>query len=156
MPKVSFSTASPVEVPADVLALPIYEGPEAGPGVKEAARALGSDPLELYRSNGLRGKQGESLTIPTLGRLPAANVLLVGIGKRDKATPDALRSAMGRLARRLTSFQTVATTLPQAAGRAAADAVQATTEGLLLGSYRFDRYKQTDSDRDTKPVLNEF
>jgi leucyl aminopeptidase len=35
----------------------------------------------------------------------------------------------------------VVTTIPQIAPRAFADAVQATAEGLLLGSYRFDRYK---------------
>src|SRR5205807_4332878 len=50
----------------------------------------------------------------------------------------------GRLAR----FARVATTLPQAAGDGGddGDAVQATVEGLLLGSYRFDRYKGKGTD----------
>src|SRR5919198_1506838 len=156
MPKLNFSTASPVEVTADVLVLPIFEGPEAGPGVKDVGRALGSDPLELYAANKLRGKLGESLTIPTLGRMPASNLVLVGVGKKDKTTTDSLRSAIGRQARRLSRFRTVATTLAQAAGRSAPEAIQATTEGLLLGSYRFDRYKNDAKDGDDKAALQAF
>ena len=44
----------------------------------------------------------------------------------------------------------MATTLAQASGRNAADAVQAVVEGLILGAYRFDRYK---SKKDDPPSL---
>src|SRR5205814_1627517 len=54
MPRITFRTSSPAEVRADVVALPMFEGPLAGPGVEEAGAALGEDLLALYRSNKLR------------------------------------------------------------------------------------------------------
>jgi leucyl aminopeptidase len=156
MPNVTFQTTSPAEVRADVVALPIFEGPEAGPGVKEAGAALGEDLLALYTSNKLRGKPGEALNVPTFGRLPAASLLLVGLGKRDKVDADAVRRGIGKVAGRLARFGTIATTLPQAVDGDGDGAVQATVEGLLLGSYRFDRYKGKGTDpSDTAQSLAE-
>src|SRR5437764_5121579 len=127
MPKLHFQTTSPVDVRADVVALPIFEGPEGGPGVDDASAAMGSDLVELYRSNKLRGRSGEALSVPTFGRLPAASLLLVGLGKPEKVDADALRRGIGKVAARLARFGTVATTLPQAASDGdPGEAVQAT------------------------------
>ena len=157
MPKLSFQTTSPADVRADVVALPIFEGPEAGPGVEEAGRKLGADLLDLYRSNKLRGRAGEALVVPTLGKLPATSLLLVGLGKRDEVDADALRRGIGKAAGRLARFAKVATTISQAAHGDRDRAVQATVEGLLLGSYRFDRYKGKGTDpRDTQRPLAEI
>lgn len=138
----SFSTKSPVSVDADVLVLPVFEGPEPGPGVKDVKRI---DLLGLYGAAGHTGKRGESLLVPNTGvdGLAAGAVLILGVGRRADAGPDACRRAVGRVASQLAKRTRIATTLPQIAGRAAADAVQATVEGLLLGSYRFDRYKSS-------------
>ena len=144
MPKLSHQSASPARVRADVLVLPVFEGPEAGPGVKETSAALGTDLIEMYKGNRLRGKLGDALNVPTLGGIPAETIVLVGLGKREEFTPDKLRRAIGRVAPRVARYGTVATTLPRA-GRGD-EAVQATAEGLLLGSYRFDRYKVKDED----------
>jgi leucyl aminopeptidase len=155
MPKLSFRSASPAEVAADVIVLPVFQGPEAGPGIREAGSALGTDLLEVYRSNGMRGRLGEALTVPTLGGLPAGTILIVGLGRRSELSADRLRRAIGRVGPRLARFGTVATTFPQAL-RSTEEAIQATAEGVLLGSYRFDRYKLHPSERDeAKPTLKE-
>ncbi len=140
MPTFSFSTNLPAATAADVLVLPVFEGPEAGPGVRDIK---GIDLLDLYRSSGAKGKRGESLLVPNTGieGLTARSVLLLGVGKRSAASPDACRRAIGRVAGQLAKRSRIATTLPQIAARAFDDAVQATVEGLVLGSYRFDRYK---------------
>ncbi|HEX6231225.1 MAG TPA: leucyl aminopeptidase [Actinomycetota bacterium] len=146
MPTFSFSTKGPASVDVDVLVLPVFEGPEPGPGIKDV-KAI--DLLALYREAGLTGKRGESLLVPNTGieGLAARSVLLLGVGGRAAASPDACRRAIGRVAQQLVKQRRVATTLPQVAGRAAADAVQATVEGLVLGSYRFDRYKSSSEPR---------
>ncbi len=140
MPTFTFSTETPASVAADVLVLPVFQGPEAGPGVREIRAG---DLLGAYADAGLKGKRGEHLLVPNLGLLGVAarSVMLLGVGPRAEVGPDALRRAIGRVATQLAKRQSVATTLPQAAGRAAEDAVQATAEGLLLGSYRFTQYK---------------
>jgi leucyl aminopeptidase len=142
MPKFQFATTSAAEASAALLILPVFEGPEAGPGVEEAGRALGADLVAALRDNNLKGRFGDRLTVPTLGRLPAKTVLLVGLGKRSEVKPDTLRRAAGRVARTASRFESVATTLARAA-RPPAEAVQAVVEGLLLGAYRFLRFKSS-------------
>src|SRR5919197_3427354 len=140
MPTISYATTAPAAAEADVLVLPVFEGPTNGPGVREVR---GIDLLEHYRGAGLKGKPGESLLVPNAGisGLAAKSVLLVGLGPKDEVTTDTLRRAVGRAAPQLSRHASVATTLPLAAGRTPEDAVQATVEGLLLGGDRFDRYK---------------
>jgi leucyl aminopeptidase len=153
VPTFVYSTDAPASVRTDVLVLPIYEGLEAGPGVKDVK---GIDLLSLYAEAKLKGKRGEPLLVPNTGGLGVAarSVLLVGVGKRREVTTDSLRRALGRVAPQLAKRRTVATTFPQVVGRSPEDAVQATVEGLLLGSYRFDRYKSgKDEDQPEKPAL---
>jgi leucyl aminopeptidase len=114
LPQFRFATTDPASARTDVLLLPVFEGPVAGPGVAEAGTALGADLLELYRANGLKGKRAEALTVPTLGKLPAGSVVLLGLGKRADATSDSLRRAVGKIAPRLSRFRRVATTLAEA------------------------------------------
>jgi leucyl aminopeptidase len=140
VPTFTFSKQAPGSAAADVLILPMFEGPEPGPGVRELK---GLDLLALYRASAYTGKRGEALLVPNTGveGIAAGSVLLLGVGPRAEAGPDACRRAIGRVARQLSKRARLATTLPQIAGRAFEDAAQATVEGLLLGSYRFDRYK---------------
>lgn len=136
----AYDSLAPASIPCDVLVLPVFEGPEPGPGVREVK---GADLLAHFRDAGLTGKLGEHLLVPNTGTLgvAAASVLLLGLGKRSELGTEGLRRAAGQVARQLAKRATVATTLAQAAGRRPAEAVQAVVEGHLLGAYRFDRYK---------------
>lgn len=74
-----------------------------------------------------------------VGSLPADSVLTVGLGApRDEWPADAIRRAAGTAARSLNGAESVTTTL---AGLPAADAPAATVEGLVLGSYRFTKFR---------------
>jgi cytosol aminopeptidase family protein len=98
VPTFTFSTQSPASVKADVVVLPVYEGPEPGPGVRDVK---GLDLIGLYRAAGYKGKRGETLLVPNTGidGLTASAVVLAGVGKRGDASPDACRRAIGRVAR---------------------------------------------------------
>jgi leucyl aminopeptidase len=137
---ISYSSDPVTGVKADVLVLPVFEGPEPGPGVRDVK---GVDLMALYADAKLRGKRGQSLLVPNTGALgvEVKAVMLVGVGTKVSASPDALRRSIGKVAPQLAKRKSVATTFPQAASRSADDAVQATVEGLLLGAYRFDRYR---------------
>jgi leucyl aminopeptidase len=150
VPTFTFSTRPATSVRADVLVLPVFEGLEPGPGVR-AVRGL--DLMALYEAAGYKGKRGEYLLVPNAGvdGLEASAIVVLGVGKRSEAGPDACRRAIGKVARQLSKRPRIATTLPQIAGRSFDDAVQATVEGTLLGSYRFDRYK-SNSDGDASKL----
>ncbi|MFN8232011.1 MAG: M17 family peptidase N-terminal domain-containing protein [Actinomycetota bacterium] len=134
----SYSTDAASAVRTGVLVLPVFQGPEPGPGVREVGLA------QAYRDARLTGKLGETLLVTRRDRdrFEAGAVLLVGVGPKGSFDVTRLRRSLGRVASGLTRFGTVATTFPQALGaRHAADAVQAAAEGIALGAYRFDRYK---------------
>src|SRR4029450_4469933 len=149
VPTFAFSTDRATDLAVDVLVLPVFEGPEAAPRLQDVK---GLALLGQFTATGAKGKSGESLLVPTTGEAPAAKaVLLIGVGPKDAVTPDACRRAIGRVARQLARRKTVATTLPQIVrAKDQLEAVQATVEGVLLGSYRFDRYKSKADDADQR------
>ena len=135
----TYATGSAATQAVDLLVLPIFEGPEAGPGVRDVK---GVDLVRLAIEAKVKGSLGETFLVPNAGieGLAAKAVLLVGVGKRAEAGPTEVRRAAGRAAKRIGDRARIATTLPQV-GRGAEDALEAATEGFALGAYRFDRYK---------------
>ncbi|HEY7659028.1 MAG TPA: leucyl aminopeptidase [Actinomycetota bacterium] len=141
MPTFTYSSERPNAVAVDVLVLPVFEGPEPGPGVREVT---GLDLLSLYAATGATGKRGEHLLVPNtkVKGLAAGAVLLVGVGRRADADADTCRRGIGKVASQLAGRKAIATTMAQIAPDLA-EASQATVEGLLLGAYRFDEYKSS-------------
>jgi leucyl aminopeptidase len=148
VPRFEYKAVPPPDQPADLLVLPFYQGPEAGPGLRETGKALGADLLAMLRDNGVKGRHGEAFSVPTLGRLKAGTVLLVGLGPKGEADADQIRRAAGKIAGRIGRYRRVAATLTQPAGGGREDGIQAFVEGILLGGYRFERYKANSSDED--------
>jgi len=142
----SYATDAPATVKAGVLVLPMFLGPKGplpGPGVKEVGLE------QAYRDAKLTGKKLENLLVVRRDgdRFAAGAVLLVGAGDKTQLTSNVIRRVLGRASSALPRFGTVATTFPQAiTGKGAADAVQAAVEGIVLGTYRFDRYKSAGSE----------
>ena len=146
MADLSFTTGSAASVRADLLILPVFAGPEPGPGVKETGLQ------KAFAAAKLTGKRDEQLLVTAGDGFAAGAVLLVGVGDKKGFDANRLRVALGKAAPTAARFATIATTFPQAVtGRGALEAVQATAEGLLLGTYRFDRYRTTAKDL-PKPI----
>jgi leucyl aminopeptidase len=125
----------PAAAGADVLAVPVDDrgggtGPEPDLRAYEAATAYGVDLAAVLRAERVRGQAGEVVRVPVAAPegLPG-RLLLVGTGA---GRPADLRKAGAALARACRGRRRVATTI--GAG-AAADAVRALVEGLLLGGY---------------------
>src|SRR6266545_1494629 len=132
--EIALGTAGALSAPADLLAVGVFADLEPGPGAGEAIAGLGASIGSLLEARGFSGKTGEAVALPTLGRLPAATLLLIGLGAREKVDAETLRRAV--------------TTLPQALAGDEAAAVRAVTEAVLLAAYRFDKYKASVSDAD--------
>ena len=149
MPTFDLSPASPADAKADLLVLPFFAGRVAGPGVADVQGILGGDLMAATQQHGLSGKLGETFSIPTLGRLKASSVMLVGLGDADHAGPGQIRRAATRAASRGSRFATVATTLHHV-GSDAPEAAHAVAEGFAMGAYRFTRYKEQPIDGESK------
>ncbi|MFA5890456.1 MAG: leucyl aminopeptidase [Actinomycetota bacterium] len=146
MPTVTVSRERPQDAACDVLALPVFAGPVFGSGAKEVAAALGAELETLVEDGPLLGKRftgalGEVVAITTLGKLPAKQVLFVGVGEKSEAKLAVARKAGAVVARKCGGAKTIATTVPQAFKGPAEAIAGAFVEGFLLASYRFERYK---------------
>jgi leucyl aminopeptidase len=152
VPTFDLSSASPANVAADLVILPFFRGRKPGPGVSEVSDALGTDLMTLLKDNQISGRLGDSFSLSTLGRTKASTVILVSVGPEDEADATAIRKAAMRVAGRAAKFRSVASTLGRV-GPDAADSHEAFAEGIVLGAYRFDRYKEQPIDERSKQKL---
>ncbi len=132
------------ETPA--LVVNLFEGvshPAGGTGAVD--RALDGAITALIADGEIKGKLGEVTLIHALGRIPAARVVVAGLGKSNDFDAGSVRRVSGDVARFLrrkgvTGFATIA----HGAGIGGLDAgecAQAIAEGTLLGLYKFDTYR---------------
>ena len=98
----------------------------------------------LISQGEIKGKLNEITVIHSLGRLPAARVAVVGLGKKEGLTQDKVRGAAAATCRLLQkkSVDSIATIAQGAriAGISPESAAQAVTEGALLGVYSFRKH----------------
>ena len=128
---------------ADVIIVNLFEGVKnPGSGTGAADKALGGlITTELANSDVFTGKLGQTLVLPTLGKLPARHIIVVGLGKQKDITAFTLRRASAaavRAAKKLKASS--ATTLLNSAGVGGFDthaAARVLAEGALLGNYEF-------------------
>jgi leucyl aminopeptidase len=156
VPTFDQSSTPPAEAAVDVLILPVFAGPQAGPGVQAVQKAMDADLLGALQDHRLHGKVGEVFTLPTLGRLPARSVALVGVGPKGDVDANVVRRSAMKAARTALKFKSAASTLHQV-GRDRDESAHAFAEGFVLGAYRFDRYKKDPIDEGSqeKARLNE-
>ena len=150
------------QVEADLVVVDAFEGVEDFGGVtKEVDRASGGALSRVVKAGDFKGKWKESMLVhPADG--PAKRILLVGMGKLEKLTPDRVRRVAAVVARRARDLgvPAVHTVLHGARDEGGLDpgvAAEAIAEGAVLGLYKFERYKgkreEKDEDKD-KPKLS--
>lgn len=147
MPTFSTSTTTASKATDEALAIGVYADLTAGPGGKEIEAALGTTIADLLETGPLLtkafgGQPGEAVAVPTLGNLPAKQVILLGLGAKTEAKGAAHARRIGAvLARKAGGARSLATTIPASIKGGAEEIAGAFAEGFLLGSYRFEAYK---------------
>jgi len=131
---------------AEVLVLTHCEGERLA--TQDAAlldRALGGAVRQLVQTKEFEGKANEVLLYHTQGAVPAKRLVLVGLGKKNEVTIEAIRQAMGSAAKRVRQAKvgsfTVALPTVAPAGMSLVEVAQAMVEGAILGSYQFTVYR---------------
>jgi leucyl aminopeptidase len=108
------------------------------PGSETVAAAFDNSLLDVLRSLGATGKADEIVKVPAMGRIAATIVVAAGLGSGEP-TGEQVRRASGVAARSLAGTRRALTTLSTVD-------LQATVEGTILGSYRFDGYRSESGD----------
>ncbi len=143
------------EVAADLVIVNLFQGVTAPGGATGAAdRALGGAISDVIAGGDFTGKSGETLVLYTRGALPAARVLVVGLGESAKFDLAAARAASATAVRRARDLGAVTVaTIVHGAGIGGLDpaaAAGALAEGSRLGLYRYAGYRSVPP-KDWKP-----
>ncbi len=130
---------------AGAIILGIFEGVKRPDGdLAVVDKALAGAISQLISQGEIKGKIREVTIIHSLGRLPAAKVVVAGLGKKEGLSLDGVRMAVGEACRLLQQKgvgDAATAALGGGAGGLALDGiVQAMTEGALLGVYSFRRH----------------
>lgn len=159
--RITRSTVLPQEAKADMLVVGIFEGSESAPPLAKLDALLGPAQrgagnrghLALHvKEEDFKAKEGATLTIHTHGKLPFRKLAVLGLGDRKGFDVRRLRRGAAHAAKLASASKakTLALWLPlDKTDAKTAEAVQAAAEGLLLGAYRYDRYKE---DKKAKPL----
>jgi leucyl aminopeptidase len=144
----TLSTAAASGLRADAIVIGVAKGakgPVVAPGAEAVAKAYDGSLAGVLETLGASGAEGEVTKLPAPSGFKAPLVVAVGLGPEPGKDADgagfdaeALRKAAGAAARALTGAKKAAFALPV---EDASD-VAAIGEGVLLGAYSFDTYKE--------------
>ncbi len=130
---------------ADAIVVPFFEGTERlDSDIANIDKALDGAISQLINQGEIKGKLNEITIIHSLSKLPAARVVIAGLGKQRELSQDKIRGAMAGVCRllkqkRVSSIATMAQGTGMA-GITPAGAAQTITEGALLGVYSFRKH----------------
>lgn len=142
----------------DVLVVGLYEKTETLSGVIASVdEALGNLISEFtIKKDEFKGKYKETYLLQTYGKIPANKVLVVGLGEKDKFTPNKLRELAAKIVNKASSIK--AKKVCSDLGKLEFDALksgQVVAEGALIGEYSFDKYK-SDKAKKEEAKIAEF
>lgn len=145
---ISFSSQDPLGIECDILIVPV--GKDDGLAWSETAAAansaLGNNLATAADLEQFRGKSEATFVLPTFGALPAARVMLMGIGTIDDITTPSLAKAVGAALReaRARGASSVVVALPDALpGISVVDTLATASLAGQMALYRFDAYRST-------------
>ena len=108
-------------------------------------KALDGAISQLIKQGDIKGKLNEITLVHSMGKLPAARVVITGLGKKQGLTIDKVRGAVAETCRwlRQRGIDSIASIAQGAGinGISLEGSAQAVTEGALLGLYTFRRHK---------------
>ncbi|MFF4754828.1 leucyl aminopeptidase [Streptomyces sp. NPDC002514] len=153
MTALTLSTAAAPGLRADAIVVGVAKGaksPVVAPGAEAVDKAYDGKLAGVLETLGATGAEGELTKLPAPAGFKAPLVVAVGLGEepaKDAAHgTEALRKAAGVAARALGGAKKAAFALPVAD----AAAVSAIAEGVLLGAYSFDTYKENGNGKGAK------
>ena len=151
--KIKMDTKQALEITSDVIVLGLFDEKKHSDAnfvsVNKALKNAISD--FVIGKEQFNGKFLSSYTLTTLGKIATPKIILIGLGKKSDYTNDRARQTAMEIAKKLKNISTAVVSLPII--KPQEDTIQAITEGLILGGYKFDKYKSEKTKDTLKTVI---
>lgn len=137
------------EQTCDVLVVGIWEKTDTLSGVIASVDEALGDLITNFVINKdkFEGKFNTTYLLQTYGKIPANKVLIVGLGEKEKFTPNKLREISAKIVNKVSGIKAKKVCIDL--GKLQFDAFlsgQVVAEGALIGEYSFDKYKSKKED----------
>jgi leucyl aminopeptidase len=136
-----FRDASVESLRSDLLVFPVQERKLDEPPIRALDRHLKGKLRERIEKSKFNGSEGSALLHSTGGAIPAAHVLLVGMGDTKEIDTNTWRKAAARSRREASAVGATNIAFFFAPQNESAAAAAAIVEGMLLASYQFNKYR---------------
>ncbi|NIO11672.1 MAG: hypothetical protein GTO40_28095, partial [Deltaproteobacteria bacterium] len=135
---------SPEKLKSLLTAIPVREQGLKDPAIRALDRQLRGRLSERMERSRFSGAAGSTLLFATDGKLPASQLLIIGMGKEHEIESHTWRKAGARTAKEATSqcIQEVDFFLPPFGDPG--KVIGPVAEGALLSSYQFQKYRSDD------------
>ncbi len=150
--KIIIEEGEPETIETELLILGTYEDC-LGKTAKKIDKELDNELTRAIKEKEFTSEFGQIKILSTAGKFKARNILIIGLGKRKDSTISTLKKAIGlgvRIARDTIGVKNFVTTIHRNTTKdknTIQERVQAVTEGILLGSYQFIKYKTQHTDK---------
>ncbi|HYM20220.1 MAG TPA: leucyl aminopeptidase [Candidatus Kapabacteria bacterium] len=143
----------------------VYFQPEDQKWLKDSLKYYGDgSPLQkqastMLASGDMTGKKDEIVVMyPDYPGMKSKRIILVGLGKPETITIESMRRAAARGAKKTVALggTSLGMYLPKIKGAKGAEIAQAAVEGVILGLYKWDKYKKKDENGKTLDTLTIF
>ena len=150
--KITF-VSDPVEkLKAECLAIGVFQEEPLPTDARRVDSLLNGSLSYLVKNKEFKAELNETYLFPTLGKLPAKRILLVGLGKKKDFSVDVSRQAAAtavQAAKKANLSSLLALLFGAGVKGPTAELAQALAEGAVLGVYAFETFK-TENKKDKK------
>ncbi|RMA97156.1 leucyl aminopeptidase [Hydrogenothermus marinus] len=140
----------------DALFIPVFSDKKNfSEEVEQLDLELNNAISKLKKDQKFNGDLGKSLVVPTFGKLKAKYIVLIGAGSKKKADLDIFRRVGAnavKVAKGINATKILFDLKKLDVNENEEDLAQAIVEGIILGSYSFDKYKSKKDDFEIKSL----
>ena len=145
--KIRSESAKPLKKKTSVLCAFVLENSNEPLGLGKINEKINSSVKDAIKET--KGKIGGISIVSTLGIIPPKNILIAGLGPKNKLSTDVLRNVSGKIAQKIRSMglPEFSIIVPSGFPIDSNSSISAIVEGSILSMYSFDTYKKEKSEK---------
>ncbi len=145
--KIRSESAKPLKKKTSVLCAFVLENSNEPLGLRKINEKINSSVKDAIKET--KGKIGGISIVSTLGIIPPKNILIAGLGPKNKLSTDVLRNVSGKITQKIRSMglPEFSIIVPSGFPIDSNSSISPIVEGSILSMYSFDSYKKEKSEK---------